>query len=39
VAVGASLLETAVMTAAIVCAGLAAQAARVALVTRRRATP
>ena len=39
VAVGASLPEAAVMTVAIVCAGLAAQAARVAIVARRRATP
>jgi hypothetical protein len=38
VAVDASLPESAVMTVAIVCAGLAAQAARVAIVARRRAT-
>jgi len=38
VAVDASLLESAVMTIAIVCARVAAQAARVAFIARRRAT-
>jgi hypothetical protein len=38
VAVDASLLESAVLTLAIVCAGLAAQAARVAILARRQAT-